>query len=155
MNTLPTLVIPGSSLLQYETNFQTKSRLFHDKSFPSLPEENPSDLTKANYRPPIRANQITLMEFYQAIIRPAPLKALGHTLISTIILQNPASFLSLRLQRVINESLELGYCTKLFRGLVTISMQKPHKDNYEMVKSYQPIVLLDTIEKTFGSIIAK
>lgn len=54
-----------------------------------------------------------------------------------------------RLQRIFNASLELGYCAKLFRNLVTISMQKPHK------KSYRPIALLDTIGKTLESILAK
>lgn len=34
-------------------------------------------------------------------------------------------------------------------------MQKPYKDNYMLVKAYLPIVLLDTIEKTFKSILAR
>lgn len=34
-------------------------------------------------------------------------------------------------------------------------MQKPQKNNYTLVKAYHPIVLLDTIRKTFGSILAR
>lgn len=34
-------------------------------------------------------------------------------------------------------------------------MQKPYKDNYTLVKVYRPIALLDTIGKTFESILAK
>lgn len=34
-------------------------------------------------------------------------------------------------------------------------MQKPHKDNYTLVKAYRSIVLLDTIGKTFELILTK
>ncbi len=123
--------------------------------FPSPPEADLSDLSNANYPPPIRADQITLMEVYQAIMRPAPFNAPGPTLIPNIIFQHLATILSPLLQCVFNASLELGYCAKLFRDSVTISMQKPHKDNYTLVKSYRPIALLDTIGKTLESILAK
>ena len=95
------------------------------------------------------------MEVHQAIMKPAPFKAPGPTLIPNMILQHLATILSLLLQCVFNASLELGYCAKLFRDSVTISMQKPHKADYTLVKSYWPIALLDTIGKTLESILAK
>ena len=88
-------------------------------------------------------------------MRPVPFKALGPILIPNIILQHLASILSPLLQLVFNASLELGYYAKLFRNLVTISMQKPHKDDYTLVKLYWPIALLDTIGKALESIFAK
>ena len=94
VNTLPALVIPGSSPLQYETNPQAKAQLLQDKFFPSPPEADLSDLSNANYPPPIKADQITLIEVHQAIMRLAPFKAPGPTLIPNIILQHLASILS-------------------------------------------------------------
>ena len=82
-------------------------------------------------------------------------KVPGHTLIPNIILQHLATILSPHLQPVFNASFELGYCAKPFRDSVTISMQKPHKDDYNSIEFYRPIVLLDTIRKTLGSILTK
>ena len=95
------------------------------------------------------------MEVHKAIMRPALFKAPGPTLIPNIIFQHLATILSPLLQLFFNASLELGYYAKLFWDSVTIFMQKPHKDNYTLVKSYQPIALLDTIGKTLESIPAK
>ena len=155
LSILPTLVIPGSSPLKYETNPQAKVRLPQDKFFPSSTEADLSDLSNANYPPPIRADQITLMEVDQAIMRLASFKAPRPTFIPHIIFQHLAIILSPLLQRVFNASLELSYYAKLFRNWVTISMQKPHNDDYTLVKSYWPIALLDTIRKTLESILAK
>ncbi len=155
LNTLPALVIPGSSPLQYKTNPQAKARLLQDKFFLSQPEADLSDLSNANYPPPIRADQITLMEVQQEIMRPALFEAPGPTFIFNIILQHLATILSPLLHCVFNASLELGYWAKLFRDSVTISIQKPHKDDYTLVKSYRPIVLLDTIRKILELILAK
>lgn len=43
-----------------------------------------------------------------------PYKALGPTFIFNIILQNLAIIISLLLQCVLNASLELSFCTRLF-----------------------------------------
>ena len=113
-STLPALVIPGSSHLQYKTNPQAKARLLQEKFFPSPPEADLSDISSVIYPSPIEVDQITHTEVYQAIMRPAPFKAPGPTLIPNIILQHLAPILSPLLQRAFNVSLEIGYCAKLF-----------------------------------------
>lgn len=155
MSTLPALVIPGSSPLQYETNPQTKVQLLQKRFF-SLPSNaNLSDITAVNYPTSIKVDQITITEVYQAIMRPALFKAPEPTLILNIILQHLTPILSPLLQRVFNSSLEIGYYAKLFWNSITISMQKPNKDDYIHVKSYRPIVLFNIIGKVFESILAK
>lgn len=143
----------GSSPLQYETNPQAKAQLLQKRFFSLPPDADLLDIIAANYPTPIKVDQITITEVHQAIMRPAPFKASGPTLIPNIILQHLAPILSPLLQRIFNSSLELGYCAKLFRNSVTISMQKPHKD--DQVKSYRPIALLDTIAKVLESILRK
>ena len=141
--------------LQYKTNPQAKAQLLQDKFSLSPLEAGLSDLSNANYPPPIGADQITLMEVHQAIMRLALFKAAGPKLIPNMILQHLATILSPFLQHVFNASLELDYYAKLFRDSVTISMQKSHKDDYTLVKSYRPMALQDTIGKTLESILAK
>lgn len=155
LSTLPALVILGSSPLQYETNPQAKAELLQKRFFLLPPDADLSDITAANYPTPIKVDQITITEVHQAIMRPAPFKAPGPTIIPNIILQHLALILSPLLQRIFNSSSELGYYTKLFRNSVTISMQKSQKDDYTHVKSYRPIALLDIIGKVLELILAK
>ncbi len=114
MSTLPALVIPGSSRLQYENNSQAKAQVLQGKFFPSLIEPNLSDLTNVNYFSLIKADPITLMEVYHTIIMSTLLKAQGLTIISNIIFYHLAAIVSLVLQLVFNPSLELEYSAKLF-----------------------------------------
>lgn len=98
---------------------------------------------------------ITINEIYLAIIRFTPLKALGPTLISNLLLQYLAFFSLPLFEQVFNISLELGYYAKLFQNLVMVAMQKLCKVNHTLIKAYCLITLHDTIGKTFELILTK
>lgn len=118
----------------------TLDRLLQDKFSPSPSKADLSDISNYKYPSPIVAHPFTVTEIHQATMRPAALKAHGPTLIPHVILQILAPYLSPLLQRVFNVSLELGYCTKLFRDSVTVAMQKLHKDNYVAPHSWRFIM---------------
>lgn len=155
LSTLPALLIPESPSAQYKSDPLGKIRLLQQKFFPLPPKADLSDTTNFEYLPPISTEPITTLEVHQAIMRLTPFKAPGPTLIPNIVLQYLAPFLSPLLKRVFNTNLELGYCAKLCQDSVTVAMQKPYKNNYTLVKAYRPILLLDTIGKTFESILAR
>lgn len=63
--------------------------------------------------------------------------------------------LTLYLNQVFNQSIQLGYCLIYFRELDTIVLRKLGKDDYIILKVYCPIVLLNTLGKIIDVIIVK
>lgn len=62
--------------------------------------------------------------------------------------------LVLTLIPLFNASLDVKYYPQHFRNALTITLQKPNKDDYWKAKSYRLVALLSTIRKIFKGILA-
>lgn len=155
LTTLPALRIPSTASPQYETDPKKKIQLLRNTFLPPPPKADLSDIPDFDYLAPYTLPPLTPHEVYQAILRPSPHKAPGCTGIPNFILQQSISILLPILHQIFEASLNLGYCSLLFRTSITITMQNPHKDDYSITKAYRPIALLDTIGKALESILAK
>ncbi len=154
LTTLPALKIPSTA--QYETNPKKKIELLCNAFFPSPPKTDLPDIPGFDYPSPYTLPPITSHKIYLAVFQPSPHKAPGPTGIPNFILRQLISTLLPSLHQIFNALLNLVYyCPFLFQTSITIAMQKPHKENYSVIKAYRPIALLDTIGKALKSVLAK
>ena len=56
---------------------------------------------------------------------------------------------------ITNACIDIGHWPVHFKVLITIVISKPNKESYDSPKAYQPIVLLNTINKLFEKVIGK
>ena len=56
---------------------------------------------------------------------------------------------------IANTYINIGYWLLHFKVSTTIIIPKPNKESYDSPKVYQPIVLLNTINKLFKKVIGK
>ncbi len=143
------------STAQYETNPKKKIELLRNAFFSSPPEADLLDIPCFDYSSPYTLPLITPHEIYQAILQLSLHKANGPSGIPNFILQQLISTRLLILHQIFNVSRNFSYFPLLFRTSITITMQKPHKDDYSITKAYRPIALLDTIGKALESVLAK
>ena len=99
-------------------------------------------------------SRISIEKIYWTIQQAVPKKIPGPDRLPNLVFQQILLFIEKYLYIIFNTCLDIGYCFQYFCRSITVVLRKLSKDNYTVSKSYQPIVLLSTIDKTIESIVA-
>jgi ribonuclease HI len=132
-----------------------KAFLFQRAFFPDPEELDDSDIIGYNYPETTSLPEITYDEVLTALKKAPGKKAPGPDGIPNRILHALGDDLTRELHSIYNKCLQTGHYPIHFRQSQTVILRKPGKDDYQAVKSYRPIALLNTIGKILDSILTE
>ena len=138
-----------------ETDAIKKLELFRQAFFPPPSEVDLEDTEDHVHPDPLHFPLITLDEITGAIGCMPGNKAPGKDTIPSHLLHCISQCIAKPLQCLYNACLRLHYCPQHSRESITVTLRKPGKSDYGQLKSYQPVVLLNTLGKVMESVIAK
>lgn len=131
-----------------------KAECLAESFFPQVPNTDLEDIGHTAYPDPVAFPTIEIEEIQKAILKFPSQSAPGTDNIPNKILKAGLPLIPPCFHWLFNSSLNLGYYPRHFRDSITISLRKPGKPDYHTPKAYRPIALLNTIGKTFDSIVA-
>ena len=130
-----------------------KAECLAESFFPQVPNTDLEDISHKTYPDPVAFPTIDIKEIQKAIFKFPSQSAPRTDNIPNKILKTGFPVITPCLHWLFNSSLNLGYCLCHFRDSITISPRKPGKLDYHTPNAYPSIALLNTIRKTFDSII--
>ncbi|TFK97207.1 hypothetical protein BDV98DRAFT_487591, partial [Pterulicium gracile] len=147
--TLKTLLANGA-VREYTTNLE-KAELLVTNLFPAPP---PTFVTPpVSYPDPIQFDEtITHQQIIDTIRRLHAHKAPGPDVIPNVVLKMCADIIAPHLLHVYQASLTHGFYPEQWRESTTVIICKPDNESYEVMSSYRPIALLNTLGKLFTAI---
>ena len=131
-----------------------KAEWLAESYFPQVSNTDLEDIGHTAYPDLVAFLTIDIKETQKAILKFPSQSAPGTNNIANKILKTRLPLITPCHYWLFNSSLNLGYCPCHFRDSITISLQKSDKPDYHTPKAYRPITLLNTIGKTFDSIVA-
>ncbi|KUM55431.1 hypothetical protein ACN42_g11847 [Penicillium freii] len=166
----PSIKIPGSEGLA-ET-VEEKAAAFQQAFFPVPPPADLSDInqTTINHdmmvinhdqmainRDPIHFPAITYQEIAHAVKSSPPNKAPGEDGLPNSLwhklIEIPAVLDTI--SRIYNTYIQIGTNPSHFQKSITVVLRKARKRDYQLTKSYQPVALLNTLNKFLETVIAR
>ncbi len=146
-----------NNVLEITTDFEFKTRFLSDLFFSDTIEIDLSDLSNFSYLNVVVKSSFLIMknEIRQAIRRCKSNSASEFDDILNRILKTLIDKLMSHLVSLFRACAALNYHPRCFREAHTIALKKLEKKNYTNVKTYRPIVLLNTLEKVLKSVIAR
>ncbi len=144
-------------ILETIEDFAFKTKMLHKHFFSNTTETNLSDLQTFIYRSAVAEtkSRIQKNEIRQAIKRCKSDSVSELDDISNKILKILCTELMLSLMSLFRVCVELNYHSRCFRIAHIIALKKLNKKDYFDVKTYKFIALLNTLNKTLKSIIAR
>lgn len=149
---LPALNLPDGSVARTGTE---KRDALMAQFFPVPPLADLSDIADADYPVQLPHVPITGQEVAGAIADLSPYKAPGPSGIPNAALQQCADVISAAYTSLANTCIRLGYHPTAWKTFTTITLRKPGKPSYLVLKAYRPIALEDTSGKVMESVVAR
>jgi hypothetical protein len=124
-------------------------------SSPPKPAWNNVEVRTKYLQPCHAHNKITSEQIWKQLRRLKPYKALGPDGISDIVLTKCTNILLDGLFYIYTAILEGNLQYKPWKTFTTVVLCKPRKARYDILKSYRPIVLVNTMWKVLTVVIAE
>lgn len=139
------------------TTFQEKAEMLKDKFFPPPLEADLTDIQGLIYPQTPACPLIITKDKVLAVIKWSNAnKAPGPDEISNQILQTYSNKLFEMLTLLFQAYIKLAYHSQTFKAAHTLALKKVGQNkDFTVLKDYQPIALLNTLDKTLESIMAK
>jgi hypothetical protein len=131
---------------------KAKAQCLINSFFFSLATAILDDIKKSTYSKSIDFFEIFENEISHATIKIASNIASKENDIFNRVIKLALSHIMSVVKWIFNQSLRLKYCLKHFREFITMFLRKINKSNYFVFKTYQSIVLLNTLNKIMKSI---
>jgi hypothetical protein len=132
-----------------------KSNALAKTFFPPKPAWNNVEVRTKYLQPCHAHNRITSEQIWKQLRRLKPYKALGPDGISDIVLTKCTNILLDGLFYIYTAILEGNLQYKPWKTFTTVVLCKPRKARYDILKSYRPIVLVNTMWKVLTVVIAE
>lgn len=128
-----------------QTDSKRKAEVLRETFFPEPPSADLRDIDGFQYPDPQAEPTITMDEINSVLHRVPARKAPGADAIPNGILHQLGGLLTIRLCRIFNACMVMGYYPKHFRQSITVTLRKPNKGSYRILSSYRPVALLNTL----------
>lgn len=134
----------------------SKSKLLAQAFFPSRPPARTLHTEEIEYPEPIcETHKISREQIRRQLKCLRPYKAPGPDNIPNIVLSQCAEAITDRLFYIYSAILERGYYFNPWKKFITVVLRKPGKPQYDVLKAYHPIALLNTLGKLLTAIITE
>ena len=145
----------GDEVTIASTN-QDKSKLLAKGFFPSKPTATARQNETQEYPNPIcRMHKISRDQIKRQLRHLRPYKVPEPNNIPHVVLSQCTDILTDIFLHIYSAILEHGHYYVPWRYFTTVVLQKPGKPRYNIPKAYQPIALLNMMERLFTEIIAE
>jgi hypothetical protein len=104
---------------------------------------------------PLRWEDLSKEEIYDAILRAVPYKAPGPDGLPAIVWKMLWSEVGDHITTLFRASVQTGHFPHPWRSARILPLRKPDKSNYKLAKAYRPISLLATLGKALESVLAE
>ncbi len=134
---------------------EDKCSVLLETFFPPPPNTDLHDIDKFDYPPALDNSVITEAEVGKAIDDLDLYKASRPNTISNIAIQSVQDIIRSPLTLLFNACIRYEHQPTLWKTFTMITLRKPQKPDYSVLKAYRPIALEDTVGKVLKLVVAQ